>query len=54
MTDSATTPTDQQLADSLTRVLSVERIEEDFYRGIATPQGRGRSFGGQVIGHNDG
>ena len=50
MTENANSPTDQQLADSLTSVLSVERIEEDFYRGIATPQGRGRSFGGQVIG----
>ena len=50
MTDTPAKPTDQQLADSLTRVLTVERIEEDFYRGIATPQGRGRSFGGQVIG----
>lgn len=50
MTNNTPSPTDQQLADSLTRVLTVERIEEDFYRGIATPQGRGRSFGGQVIG----
>lgn len=35
--------------DILTPILSVERIEEDFYRGIATPGGSGRSFGGQVI-----
>ena len=46
MTDTPPRPTDQQLADSLASVLTVERIEEDFYRGIATPQGRGRSFGG--------
>ncbi len=50
MTETPASITDQQLADSLTSVLSVERIEEDFYLGIATPQGRGRSFGGQVIG----
>ncbi|MBR9765965.1 MAG: acyl-CoA thioesterase II [Rhodobacteraceae bacterium] len=36
-------------ADILTPILTVERIEENFYRGIATPGGRGRSFGGQVI-----
>ena len=36
-------------ADILTPILDVERIEEDYYRGIATPGGRGRSFGGQVI-----
>lgn len=30
-------------------VLTVEEIEQNFYRGIATPHGRGRSFGGQVI-----
>ncbi|WP_163846284.1 acyl-CoA thioesterase [Pseudooceanicola aestuarii] len=38
-----------KLEDTLTPILDVERIEEDFYRGIATPNGRGRSFGGQVI-----
>lgn len=31
-------------------ILSVEAVEESFFRGIATPQGKGRSFGGQVIG----
>jgi len=50
MTDTPPSSTEQQLADSLTSVLRVERVEEDFYLGIATPQGRGRSFGGQVIG----
>ncbi|WP_254871476.1 acyl-CoA thioesterase II [Pseudooceanicola sp. HF7] len=38
-----------QTEDVLTPILNVERIEEDFYRGIATPGGQGRSFGGQVI-----
>lgn len=35
---------------SLLRLLTVERLETNFFRGIATPGGRGRSFGGQVIG----
>ena len=43
-------PTGTELAEALKRVLDVEPIEQDFFRGIATPQGRGRSFGGQVIG----
>lgn len=38
-----------QLMRDFVDVLSVEKIEDDFYRGIATPQGRGRSFGGQVV-----
>jgi acyl-CoA thioesterase-2 len=49
MTDTPT-PTDADLAEALVRVLTVEPVEEDLYRGIATPRGRGRSFGGQVIG----
>ena len=47
MNDKAPTP--QQLADALISVLDVEPVEQDFFRGIATPGGRGRSFGGQVI-----
>ena len=43
------TPTPQQLADALFGILDVEPIEQDYFRGIATPGGRGRSFGGQVI-----
>lgn len=35
--------------DELTPILDVEPIEEDYFRGIATPDGKGRSFGGQVI-----
>ncbi|MCG7493823.1 acyl-CoA thioesterase II [Thalassobius sp. Cn5-15] len=31
-------------------LLQVEAVEDNFFRGMATPQGRGRSFGGQVIG----
>jgi acyl-CoA thioesterase-2 len=34
----------------LHNVLDVEQVEQNYFRGIATPQGRGRSFGGQVIG----
>ncbi|MCF3592813.1 acyl-CoA thioesterase II [Rhodobacteraceae bacterium LMO-12] len=47
MNDKAPTP--QQLADALVSVLDVEPVEENFFRGIAAPGGRGRSFGGQVI-----
>jgi len=35
--------------DHLTPILDVERVEDNFFLGIATPEGRGRSFGGQVI-----
>jgi acyl-CoA thioesterase-2 len=38
------------LAAWLVGVLNVEPVERDFFRGPATPDGRGRSFGGQVIG----
>jgi acyl-CoA thioesterase-2 len=36
--------------DALTEILTVERIEDNFFRGIETPQGEGRMFGGQVLG----
>ena len=36
--------------DALTTILTVEKIEEDFYRGMKTPNGQGRMFGGQVLG----
>ena len=42
-------PTPQELADALVGILDVEPVEQNFFRGIATPGGRGRSFGGQVI-----
>lgn len=45
-----TEPTGQELADDLVRVLQVEKLEENFFQGIAPPGGRGRSFGGQVVG----
>lgn len=35
--------------DELTPILDVEPIEEDYFRGIAAPEGKGRSFGGQVV-----
>ncbi|HAV08834.1 MAG TPA: acyl-CoA thioesterase II [Rhodobacteraceae bacterium] len=41
---------DEELAAWLVGVLTVEPVERDFFRGPATPQGKGRSFGGQVIG----
>lgn len=41
---------DQKMGQWLHEVLDVEQVEQDYFRGIATPQGRGRSFGGQVIG----
>lgn len=40
----------RDLAAWLVGVLNVEPVERDFFRGPATPDGRGRSFGGQVIG----
>ena len=42
-------PTPQELADALVGILDVEPVELNFFRGIATPGGRGRSFGGHVI-----
>lgn len=41
---------DQDLGQWLHDVLDVEQVEQNYFRGIATPQGKGRSFGGQVIG----
>jgi acyl-CoA thioesterase-2 len=45
--------TDQQSEDevaALIALLDVATIEPDFYRGPRYPRGRGRVFGGQVIG----
>lgn len=50
MSDSDSLATDAALGAALKQVLTVEPVEENFFRGIATPGGRGRSFGGQVIG----
>lgn len=41
---------DRKPGQWLDDVLDVEQVEQNYFRGIATPQGRGRSFGGQVIG----
>ena len=49
MSNDPAKPTAAQLVEGLRRILDVERIEDDYFRGIATPNGRGRSFGGQVI-----
>ncbi|SEP97992.1 acyl-CoA thioesterase [Thalassovita taeanensis] len=38
------------MAGWLHSVLGVERVEDNYFLGIATPEGQGRSFGGQVIG----
>lgn len=35
---------------ALIRLLDVEQVEPDLYRGALYPRGRGRVFGGQVIG----
>jgi acyl-CoA thioesterase-2 len=49
--NNTTTPADGSASQplSLLPLLTVEKVEANFYRGIATPQGSGRSFGGQVI-----
>lgn len=41
---------DLDMGQWLRDVLDVEQVEQNYFRGIATPQGQGRSFGGQVIG----
>ena len=40
----------QVLVDQLVRLMNVEQIDTDLYRGARQPGGRGRVFGGQVIG----
>lgn len=37
------------LVARLTRLLEVEELDTDLYRGMRLPEGRGRVFGGQVI-----
>ncbi len=37
------------LVRALTRLLTIEHIDTDLYRGRQLPDGRGRMFGGQVI-----
>jgi acyl-CoA thioesterase II len=42
-------PSPQETVDRLVRLLDVEEIDTDLYRGARLPEGRGRVFGGQVI-----
>ena len=42
-------PTPQELATGLVKLLDVEELDVDLYRGARNPGGRGRVFGGQVI-----
>ena len=51
MTDTDwTPPPPEALAADLVTLLDVERIDTDLYRGHRKPGGKGRVFGGQVIG----
>ena len=40
----------EELVDGLVALLDVEELDTDLYRGMKLPGGRGRVFGGQVIG----
>jgi acyl-CoA thioesterase-2 len=42
--------TPEELVAGLVTLLDVEELDTDLYRGIKLPEGRGRVFGGQVIG----
>ncbi|KPP82202.1 MAG: acyl-CoA thioesterase II TesB [Oceanicaulis sp. HLUCCA04] len=52
--DSQPRPVDSQdvqgLAEGLARLLTVEELDTDLYRGPRNPGGKGRVFGGQVVG----
>jgi acyl-CoA thioesterase II len=50
MTDTAFDTSPQALTDRLATLLDVETLDTDLYRGAAIPDGKGRVFGGQVIG----
>jgi acyl-CoA thioesterase-2 len=43
-------PTPVELVDGLTRLLDLEQLDTDLFRGPRRPGGDGRVFGGQVIG----
>ena len=43
-------PTPEKLVYQIQKLLNVETIDLDLYRGMAIPGGTGRVFGGQVIG----
>jgi len=49
MTDQAADTSPEALTERFVRLLEVEPVEQNFFRGMATPGGRGRAFGGQVI-----
>ena len=42
-------PTQEEAPGALVKLLTVEEIDTDLYRGHRNPGGRGRVFGGQVI-----
>src|ERR1700712_301339 len=42
--------TPEELVAGLVTLLDVDELDTDLYRGIKSPGGRGRVFGGQVIG----
>tara|TARA_R110000868_G_scaffold64724_4_gene194331 strand:- start:6083 stop:6982 length:900 start_codon:yes stop_codon:yes gene_type:complete len=44
-----TRPTPAALMEGLERLLQVEELDTDLYRGLRNPGGQGRVFGGQVI-----
>ncbi|MGK0267064.1 MAG: acyl-CoA thioesterase-2 [Maricaulis sp.] len=44
-----TRPTPAALIEGLERLLRVEELDTDLYRGLRNPGGQGRVFGGQVI-----
>ncbi|EAQ04791.1 acyl-CoA thioesterase II [Pseudooceanicola batsensis HTCC2597] len=50
MTDQTPEPALPRADDAMTPILTVERIEDNFFRGRETPNGKGRMFGGQVLG----
>lgn len=37
------------MIDQLERLLTVEELDRDLFRGVRQPEGRGRVFGGQVV-----
>jgi acyl-CoA thioesterase-2 len=48
--DSRPKRTPEELVAGLVALLDVEELDTDLYRGMKLPGGRGRVFGGQVIG----
>lgn len=50
MTSEKPRRTDEEIVQELLTLLDVEELDVDLYRGHRQPGGRGRVFGGQVIG----